>query len=86
VKTRHSSVTRSLQTFIVTVKVEPDSDADRRLLIEAFDHESTSLQTLLNKHIAAYIHEAFPGMKLVKADHEKYPTLMKVYLEKALQN
>lgn len=68
------------------MKVEPDNDADRRLLIEAFDQETTSLQALMNNHIAAYIHEAFPGMKMIRADHEKYPTLMKVYLEKSLQN
>jgi hypothetical protein len=68
------------------MKVEPDNDADRRLLIAAFDQESNSLQVLLNNHIASYIREAFPGMRLVKADHEKYPTLMKVYLEKPLQN
>ncbi|HEY0655173.1 MAG TPA: hypothetical protein VGD65_18690 [Chryseosolibacter sp.] len=85
-KTRHSFVTRSLQTFIVTMKIEPDTDDDRRLLIDAFDREEKSMERLVNNHIASYVQNAFPGMKLIKADHEKYPTILKVYLEQARQN
>jgi hypothetical protein len=86
VKTRHSSVTRSLQTFIVTMKVEPDNDDERRLLIDAFDREQHSLDRLLDTHIAKYIQSVFPGMKLIKADHERYPTILKVHLEQGRQN
>jgi hypothetical protein len=68
------------------MKVEPDTDEDRRLLIDAFDKEANSLERLVNIHITAYVQNAFPGMKLVKADHEKYPTILKVYLEQRRHN
>jgi hypothetical protein len=86
VKTRHSSVARSMQTFIITVKIEPDNDDERRLLIEAFDHEATSFEKLVNVHIVDYVKITFPGMKFIRADHEKYPTLLKVYLKSSSQN
>lgn len=75
-----------MQTFIVTMKVEPDTDDDRRLLIEAFDHEATSFEELVNNHIVGYVQAAFPGMKLIRADHEKYPTIIKVHLKSSSQN
>jgi hypothetical protein len=79
-QTRHSSVQRSSQTFIITMKVEPDTEADRRLLIQAFDQEENSLKILLGQHIESYVDSHFPGMKVLSADHERYPTLIRVTL------
>lgn len=75
-----------MQTFIVTMKVEPDTDDERRLLIEAFDHEANSFDKLVNTHIVGYVQNVFPGMQFVRADHEKYPTLLKVYLKSSSPN
>lgn len=75
-----------MQTFIVTVKFEPDTDDDRRLLVKAFDQELGSFEKLVNDHILNYVASAFPGFKFIQADHEKYPTLLKVYLRSASQN
>ncbi len=75
-----------MQTFIVTMKVEPDNDEERRLLINAFDREASSLETLVNTHIVGYVQNTFPGFRFIRADHEKYPTLLKVYLQSASQN
>jgi hypothetical protein len=63
------------------MKVEPDNDADRRLLIQAFDQEQNSLNVLLHQHIVVYVDSTFPGMKVVSADHGRYPTLLKVTLQ-----
>jgi hypothetical protein len=68
------------------MKVEPDNDDERRLLIAAFDQETNSFDRLVNNHIVGYVQNAFPGMRLVKADHEKYPTIIKVYLEQRRHN
>lgn len=68
------------------MKVEPDTDDERRLLINAFDQEVGSFEKLVNEHIRSYIANVFPGFTFVQADHEKYPTLLKVYLRSASQN
>lgn len=75
-----------MQTFIITLKVEPDTDAERKLLINAFDHERESSEILLHDYISDYVDHAFPGMKVTRADHERYPTLLKVYLESTPHN
>ena len=75
-----------MQTFIITMKIEPDTDDERRLLINAFDREETSFETLVNTHVVGYVRNAFPGMTFIRADHEKYPTLLKVYLKSSSQN
>jgi hypothetical protein len=75
-----------MQTFIVTMKVEPDTDDDRRLLVQAFDREASSFEQLVKNHIEVYVQTAFPGMTFIRADHEKYPTLLKVYLTSSSQN
>ncbi len=85
-RTRHSSIQRTLQTFIVTVKIEPDTDDERRLLINAFDQEAGSRDALVHQYIDYYVSQNFPGMKVTRADHDKYPTLLKVYLERQSQN
>ena len=68
------------------MKIEPDNDDERRLIIEAFDREETSFEKLVNNHIVGYVHDMFPGMTFIRADHEKYPTLLKVYLRSSMQN
>lgn len=75
-----------MQTFIITMKIEPDTDDERRLLIEAFDREAASFEALVNNHVVGYVQNVFPGMTFIRADHEKYPTLLKVYLKSSIQN